>query len=49
MGINGRNGLPQPCSKPQLILLRAAAAAMSADFEGLPTRGGTSVDQELPR
>ena len=27
----------------------AAAAAMSADFEGLPTRGGTSVDQELPR
>ena len=29
--------------------LVAAAAAMSADFEGLPTRGGTSVDQELPR
>jgi len=32
MGINGRNGLPQPCSKPQLILLRSLSLTARQSF-----------------
>jgi len=32
VGINGRNGLPQPCSKPQLILLRSLSLTAQQSF-----------------
>ena len=40
MGINGRNGLPQPCSKSQLILLRSLSLTARQSF--LPANFGSA-------